>query len=83
MSTRYELARTHLDLASLAHRQNDQDAAATHLSAAYAWFRKLQTPKWAEKTAQLTQAYGATLSEVELDDVTEGSAWPLTTSWNR
>ena len=74
MSACYELARTHLDLSSLAHRQNDRDAAATHLSAAYAWFQKLQAPKWAEKTAQLAQAYGVTLTEVELDDVTEGSA---------
>ena len=74
MSARYELARTHLDLASLAHRHNNQDAAATHLSAAYAWFQKLQTPKWAEKTAQLAQAYGVTLTEVELDNVTEDSA---------
>jgi hypothetical protein len=34
MEARYDLARTHLDLASLAHDQGDQDTATTHLSTA-------------------------------------------------
>ena len=44
MQARYDLARTHLDLASLAHTQGNQAAATTHLCTAYAWFKKLQVP---------------------------------------
>jgi tetratricopeptide (TPR) repeat protein len=70
----YEQARTHLDLASLAHTQNNPDTATTHLSTAYAWFNKLQVPKWVEKTEQLAQEYGVTLTEVELEAYeTEGA----------
>ena len=68
---RYELARTHLDLASLAHTQGDHDTAITHLSTAYAWFKKLQVPKWVEKTEQLAREYGIALTEVELAELTE------------
>ena len=72
--SRFELARTHLDLASLAHIQDNRDTAATHLSTAYAWFKKLQVPKWVERTEQLAQEYGVTLKEVELEEFeTEGS----------
>ena len=75
IQARYELARTHLDLASLANTQNDHDAATIHLSTAYAWFQKLQVPKWAERTEQLAQEYGVTLTEVEIEEFeTEGSS---------
>ena len=60
MQARYDLARTHLDLASLAHTQGNQDAATTHLSTAYAWFKKLQVPT-------LGRADGATRSGVWRD----------------
>ena len=72
MQARYDLARTHLDLASLAHTQENQDAATMHLSTAYAWFKKLQVPKWVERTEQLAQEYGVTLAEVVLEELTEG-----------
>jgi tetratricopeptide (TPR) repeat protein len=72
MPARYDLARTHLDLASLAHTQGNRDAATTHLSTACAWFKKLQIPKWVERTEQLAQEYGVTLAEVALEELTEG-----------
>jgi uncharacterized protein HemY len=66
IQTRYELARTHLDLASLAQSQGNQDTATTHLSTAHAWFQKLQVSKWVEQTEQLAREYGVTLTEVAL-----------------
>ena len=74
MEARYDLARTHLDLASLASTQGNQDAATSHLSTAYAWFKTLQMPKWVERTEQLVQEYGVTLTEVALAEMTEGEA---------
>jgi tetratricopeptide (TPR) repeat protein len=69
---RFEQARTHLDLASLAHTQGDHNTATMHLSTAYAWFNKLQVPKWVEKTEQLAREYGVTLTDVALEELTEG-----------
>jgi hypothetical protein len=74
IQSRYDLARTHLDLASLAHTQNDQDAVTTHLSTASAWFKALQVPKWVERTEHLAREYGVTLTEVALEEVTEDSS---------
>ena len=53
-------------------RQARRDLATPPLSTAYAWFRKLQVPKWVERTEQLAQEYGITLQEVELEELTEG-----------
>jgi tetratricopeptide (TPR) repeat protein len=72
IQARYDLARTHLDLASLAHTQGNQDAATTHLSTAYAWFKKLQVPRWVERTEQIDREYGVTLAAVVLEELTEG-----------
>jgi hypothetical protein len=72
IQARYDVARTYLDLASLAHTQGNQDAATTHLSTAYAWFKKLQVPKWVERTEQLARDYDVTLTEVALEELTEG-----------
>ena len=74
IQARCEVARTHLDLALLAHTQGQLDTATTHLSTAYAWFKKLQVPKWVEKTEQLAREYGVTLKEVELEELTEDGA---------
>ena len=71
---RYHQARTHLDLATLAHTQKNQDTSTEHLSKAYAWFKKLQVPKWMERTEQLARDYNVTLKEVELEELAEGSA---------
>jgi tetratricopeptide (TPR) repeat protein len=64
----FEQARTHLDCAALAHTQGHQDTATTHLSTAYAWFQKLQVPKWMERTEQRAREYGVMLTEVELEE---------------
>ena len=69
--SQFELARTYLALAALAHTQDSRELATTHLSTAYAWFKKLQVPKWVERTEQLAREYGVTLTEVELADLTE------------
>lgn len=71
MEARYDLARTHLDLAFLAHTQSNPDTVTTHLSRAYTGFKALLAPKWAEKTEQLAQEYGVRLTEVEVDELTE------------
>ena len=71
IQSQFQTGRTHLDLASLAHAQGNQDTVTTHLSTAYAWFKKLQVPKWVERTEQLAREYGVTLTEVELADLTE------------
>jgi class 3 adenylate cyclase/tetratricopeptide (TPR) repeat protein len=71
IQAKFELARTHLALAALAHAQGNQTTTPDHLSKAYAWFIKLQVPKWAERTAQLSREYGATLQEVALEELTE------------
>ncbi len=75
IEAQHELARTQFDLASLAHTQGNQGTATTHLSTAYAGFKKLQILKWAERTEQLAQEYGVALTEVELEAFeTEGEA---------
>jgi tetratricopeptide (TPR) repeat protein len=60
---RPEQARTHLDLATVAHAQGSAAAAATHLRAAYALFTALRAPKYVERTEQLACAYAVTLAE--------------------
>jgi tetratricopeptide (TPR) repeat protein len=72
--SQFELARTHLDLAALACDQGNQDSATTHLSTAHAWFKKLQVPKWIERTEHLAQEYGVTLTAVALEEMTEDSS---------
>jgi tetratricopeptide (TPR) repeat protein len=72
IQARYDLARTHLDLASLAHTRGNHDATTTYLSTAYAWFKKIQVPRWVERTEQIAQEYGVTLAAVVLEELTEG-----------
>ena len=60
---RYELARTHLDLAGLAHARGDRDVAATHLREAHNLFRALLVPKYVERTERLARAFAIPLSE--------------------
>ena len=68
--SRFELARTHLDLATLSHTQGDTEAAAVHLSTAHAWFIHLQVPKYIGRAEQLARVYGLTLTEVPLTGLT-------------
>jgi len=61
MSARYELGRTHLDLAALGQSRDDVEAAATHLTEAYALFTALHLPQYAARTAQLASVLGVAL----------------------
>jgi hypothetical protein len=47
-----------LDLAALAHSQDRQEAAGTHLTEAHALFRNLKVPQYVERTQQLANEYG-------------------------
>jgi tetratricopeptide (TPR) repeat protein len=67
---RFELARTHLDLAALSYIQGDAESAAMHLSTARAWFARLQVPKYVERAEQLACVYGLMLTEVPLAELT-------------
>jgi tetratricopeptide (TPR) repeat protein len=73
LQSKFDVGRTHFDLASLAHTRGHPDTATAHLSTAYAWFKKLQVPKWAERTEQVARDYGVALTEVVLEGGTEGS----------
>ena len=72
LQSRFDVGRTYLDLASLAYMRNNPDTATVHLSTAYAWFKKLQVPKWIERTEQVTREYGVTLTSDHLS--TPGNA---------
>ena len=74
MRARYQLARIHLDMAGLAHGQGSQDAATMQLNKAYAWFKKLRVPKYAEKAEQLAHEYKVTLTEVTLNELQDSEA---------
>ncbi|MGH7412226.1 MAG: sigma 54-interacting transcriptional regulator [Candidatus Methylomirabilis sp.] len=63
MQARYDLARTHLDLAALAHAQGDQERASVHVRQAYSLFRGLRVPKYVERAEQLAQGFGVSLSD--------------------
>jgi tetratricopeptide (TPR) repeat protein len=67
IQAQYELARTHLDLAALAHAQGNRNTATEYLSTASAWFQKLHVPKWVEQTERLARKYDVRLTEVALE----------------
>jgi tetratricopeptide (TPR) repeat protein len=58
---RPEAARTHLDLAAVAHAQGNAAATARHLRQAHTLFTTLQAPAYVERTEQLARDYGMTL----------------------
>ncbi len=58
VQSRYELGRTHLDLAALARAQGNREAVATHLRAAHQLFTVLKVPRYIEKTEQLAKEFG-------------------------
>jgi tetratricopeptide (TPR) repeat protein len=49
MSARFEVGRTHLALAELAHQQGDQSATTLHLTSAYEIFQCLQMPRYVDR----------------------------------
>jgi tetratricopeptide (TPR) repeat protein len=72
IQSRFDQAHTHLDLAALAYSRGDQNATKTHLNQAYDWFKKLQVPKYIERTEKLAREYGMTLTEIDLEELSEG-----------
>jgi tetratricopeptide (TPR) repeat protein len=56
--SRYELARTHLDLAALAHAQASKEALVAHISRALELFTTLKVPRYIERAEQLAKAFG-------------------------
>lgn len=62
MPARYELGRTHLDFATLAHAQGNPKSVGMHLSEAHCLFIASQVPKYVEHTEQLAGELGVALS---------------------
>jgi class 3 adenylate cyclase/tetratricopeptide (TPR) repeat protein len=58
---RFEVGRTRLDLAALAHAQGDRDAAVGHLREARMLFEAVRVPTYVERTEAIAQQYGAGL----------------------
>ncbi|MBI4640602.1 MAG: tetratricopeptide repeat protein, partial [Candidatus Tectomicrobia bacterium] len=63
IEARFELGRTHLDFARLAHAQDDREVLTTHLTKAHFLFRALQVPKYVERAEQLAREFGVPLSQ--------------------
>jgi hypothetical protein len=61
MPVPFELGRTRLDLASLAHAQGRQQSLNSHLTEAHRLFAKLLAPKYVERTLQLARKYEISL----------------------
>ncbi len=74
IQSRFEWGRTHVDLASLASARGNTQATSTHLCQAHALFTALQVPKYVEQTEQLAREYGITLTDIVLEELTEGDA---------
>jgi DNA-binding NtrC family response regulator/tetratricopeptide (TPR) repeat protein len=61
---RYDLARTHLDMAVLAHSQGRRDALARHLREADGLFRLLRIPAYVARTGDLAKEFDVLLGEL-------------------
>ena len=61
MAARFEVGRTHLALAELAHQQGDHSATTLHLTNAYELFQRLQIPRYVEQTSVRATALGVSL----------------------
>jgi DNA-binding NtrC family response regulator/tetratricopeptide (TPR) repeat protein len=59
----YDLARTHLDLAAVAHAQGRREVSAARLKEARRLFGNLRISRYVERTEQLARAFGANLAE--------------------
>jgi class 3 adenylate cyclase/tetratricopeptide (TPR) repeat protein len=62
---RAEIARTTLDMATLAYAQERQEAAVTHLHDAYTLFRDLRVPLYIQRTRALAASCGISLTEAK------------------
>jgi tetratricopeptide (TPR) repeat protein len=63
MQARLEVARTHLDLAALAHAIGSQGTTAAHLHQAYELFTTLRVPRYVERTTHLATTMGVHLPD--------------------
>ncbi len=54
----FEIARTHLDLAALAHARGQSDARRTHLAEARRRLRALDVPRWIERAEERAREWG-------------------------
>jgi tetratricopeptide (TPR) repeat protein len=59
---RFEVARTHLDLAELAHARGDPARAAQHLAAAAGGFGELRVPAWSARADELAGRLGVRMA---------------------
>jgi class 3 adenylate cyclase/tetratricopeptide (TPR) repeat protein len=64
VQSRFELGRTDLELASLAHSRGNHEAAAANLREAHSLFETLEVPKYAERTEQLAVGFGVAITDV-------------------
>jgi class 3 adenylate cyclase/tetratricopeptide (TPR) repeat protein len=62
IGARFELARTHLDLATLAQSEGDGNGLRKHARQAEELFSALQVPKYVERAARLGEQSGLSLS---------------------
>jgi class 3 adenylate cyclase len=62
---RFEVGRTHLALAELAHAQGNRDAATAHVNNARALFMALKISRYVERTQQFASACGLVLSNAD------------------
>ena len=69
LQARYDLGRTHLDLAAVAHAQGKKAESAMHLGEAHRLFVASRVPKYVERTEQLAKAFGVALSGQPPDDL--------------
>src|SRR5262249_20770487 len=61
----FEVGRTHLALAELAHAQGNRDAVTAHANNAYALFMALKTPRYVERTQQFASECELMLSDAD------------------
>lgn len=64
IGARFELARTYLDLAELAHARGSAEMAAAHLSGARDLFIAMRIPKYVARSEQAAQRLGVPLQPV-------------------
>lgn len=57
IEARFEVARTHLDLASLFHLQHDREGAKRHLDEARGLFETLEVPRYVERSDAIAREY--------------------------
>jgi len=66
IQARFEVGRTHLDLAALANATGNREATTTHLADAHALFTALQVPKYVARVEQWAREIGVALPPVSV-----------------